>query len=485
MKDIKQHWWLVLPLLGLAWWLRVYRLDAPLADWHSFRQADTASVTREFVQHNYSLFEPHYHDVSNIQSGQNNPEGYRMVELPLVNYLIAHLLRFNPGLDLVIVSRLTSICFSLLGLVGFYGFTYLLSKQRTISFLSGLIYAVLPYSVFYSRVILPEPAMLGTQLASLWLFLAWLQQSSKNKRRSWVLYLLSLSFFSLSLLLKPTAVFIIPVYGVLALSYLHLGALFSPWLIAYGLVGVIPLIAWRQWIQNFPTGIPVATWLLNANGIRFRPAWWRWLFAERIAKLILGYWGVIFLFLGLVGKLKNYYQHQALFDVVTLTWTVSMFLYLAVFATGNVQHDYYQAPLIPIISLLVARGLMWLTQADRTRKLILWSTMGLVLALSLFMSWWEIRGYYDIQHPSIVTAGQKVAELTPSDALIIAPYQGDTAFLFQTQRRGWPIGFEIQDKINQGADYYVSINFDQETKELMEQYSVVEQTDEYVIISLD
>ena len=104
-----------------------------------------------------------------------------MVEFPLVNYLIAGAIRLQPQLNLVTTSRLFSIGFSILGLVSLYGFVYLLSKRRALAFLSGLIFAALPYSVFYSRVILPEPAMLGTQLASLWLFLLWLQQPSKNK----------------------------------------------------------------------------------------------------------------------------------------------------------------------------------------------------------------------------------------------------------------------------------------------------------------
>ncbi len=100
------------------------------------------------------------------------------------------------------------------------------------------------------------------------------------------------------------------------------------------------------------------------------------------------------------------------------------------------------------------------------------------------MSWWEIRGYYDIQHPNIVTAGKRIDELVPDDAKIIAPYMGDTAFLFQTNRTGWPIGFEIEDKINKGANYYVSVNFDDEANELIEEYEVVEQTIDYVIIKL-
>jgi hypothetical protein len=481
---MKKHWFLILSLVILAAYLRLYRVDSPLADWHSFRQADTASVTREFTKHNYPIWEPHYQDHSNIASGFDNPEGYRMVEFPLVNYLESLVLKTKPNLDLVVVSRLTSVGFSLLGLVSLYGFVYLLTKRRALAFLSGFIFSTLPYSIFYSRVILPEPAMMGTQLAALFLFLLWLQQPNKIKTKSYFLYLSSLIVFAISLLLKPTAIFIAPVYIVLSFAYLGMRALFSPWLISYAILGTAPLMGWRAWIKQFPQGIPVSDWLLNGNGIRLRPSWWRWLFAERIAKLILGYWGTSLLFVGLISKIKTNHRLPSLFDLITLTWAGSMLLYLVVFATGNVQHDYYQTLLIPIISILVARGLVWITEILHTRKIILWISLPLILGLTFFMSWWEIRGYYDIQHPTIVTAGQKVDEITPSDAKIIAPYQGDTAFLFQTNRTGWPIGFEIEDKITKGADYYVSINFDQEAKELMDKYEVIETNPDYVIIKL-
>ena len=39
-------------------------------------------------------------------------------------------------------------------------------------------------------------------------------------------------------------------------------------------------------------------------------------------------------------------------------WLLGGLAYLVVFAAGNVQHDYYQILLVPIISLLVAKGLV-------------------------------------------------------------------------------------------------------------------------------
>lgn len=109
--------------------------------------------------------------------------------------------------------------------------------------------------------------------------------------------------------------------------------------------------------------------------------------------------------------------------------------------------------------------------------------------------WYQIRDFYNINHPEIVEAGRTLDRLTPQKALVIAPYEGDTAFLYQTGRKGWPI---VQDPIDimvkKGADYYVSTKFDDQTRELIleaqkkttdkKPYKIIEFTDKFVIIQL-
>src|SRR5690606_8415772 len=115
------------------------------------------------------------------------------------------------------------------------------------------------------------------------------------------------------------------------------------WLLA---TTVLPLLGWRLHIQQFPEGIPVNRWLFNENGIRLKPSWWRWLFGERIGHHILGYWATGFAFVGLFGSIKDKAsQKLTLFDWLSIALTAGWFGYLVVFATGNVQHDYYQIPL--------------------------------------------------------------------------------------------------------------------------------------------
>ncbi len=79
-----------------------------------------------------------------------------------------------------------------------------------------------------------------------------------------------------------------------------------------------------------------------------------------------------------------------------------------------------------------------------------------------------------------------VDKLTPNDALIIASYNGDTAFLYHTKRRGWPVvELPIDELIAKGASYFVSVNLnDRQTIEFIERFETVSRTNSYVLLKL-
>jgi hypothetical protein len=459
-------------------------LTNPVADWHSWRQADTASVTRELLKGEGSWLVPEFHDLSNIPSGLENPEGYRMVEFPLYNLISAGITKALPGSDtltnLLVASRLVSVLFSLITLIILYALVVHLSENKVAALLTASFYAFLPYSIFYSRVILPEPTLVMLTTVSIYAFVRWLNIFDL-KSRTWPWYLLSLVTFTLALLVKPTALFVTPIFVVLAVAIFKWRVFKQPLLWLF-LVSLLPLAAWRWWILHYPSGIPASAWLLNGNGIRLRPAWWRWLFADRLARLMLGYWSVVFVALGSIIKSSKKYLY---FDLLTLSWAAGMVLYLIIFATGNVQHDYYQIILVPMLCLLAGRGAAWILQSTKVFYPVLnYAVVALICGLTLLFGWYEAGGYFNINNPAIAEAGQAVDELTPVNAIVIAPYQGDTAFLYQTNRRGWPIGFEIQDKIKKGATHYITTSYDDEARTLEATYQTVKKTDQYLLLDL-
>lgn len=475
-------------ILILALVVRHHKITEPLADWHSWRQADTSAVTRNFVRFGISPLYPRYDDMSSIASGMPNPQGYRFVEFPIYNIATVITDRLFPGYSVEYSGRLTSIIASLGSLI----FIYLLVRNHVgskIALWSAFFFAVLPYNIFWSRVILPEPTLTFFCLGMLYFFDQWIKT---NKKRYWVF---SLLFAIFGLLLKFTVIFFIVPMAYLTWKKWGWKALFNGYLWLFVIVMVIPFILWRIHISQFPEGIPAYTWLFNGNGIRFKGAFFWWLFEERIAKLILGGWGIGLLVLGILripgfeSKKSDYFFHF---------WGLGMLLYLVVFATGNVQHDYYQIILVPILSIFLGFGADFLFM--RVRGIFnVWLARG-VLSVSiifvLMFGWYQARDLFNINHPEIVEAGRAMEGLLGDKrGNTIAPYNGDTAFLYQTRQKGWPLMEGSIDKMLElGAHYYISVNYDDLTNELIKdaklgsnqshQFKILEQTEKYVIIQL-
>lgn len=461
-------------ILFLALIVRLYKIDNPVADWHAFRQADTASVTREYVKaKRIDLLRPQYQDLSNIQSGQDNPNGYRMVEFPLINAVLAQVIK-TTGWDLVLVSRLASVLTSLGTLFVLFKLVKEISGQK-VAFYAALTFALMPYAIFYSRVILPEPYLLFFSTLSLWQFYLYLEQKKPTQ------YLFSSLALALAFLLKPFVVFLAPVF--LALLWQKRDQqLLKDWkLYLYPILALLPVLFWRKWILNFPAGIPVSDWLYNSNLIRFRPAWFRWLFYERLTKLFLGLTGVFFI-------LANLLKWKKSPDLLIYgSWAAGILLYFSVIATGNVQHDYYQNLALPLICIAVGRGVFllndFLKKKLKNAKLSSF-LLSLLLLSSWLIAWKNLHGYYNINHWEYLEAGQAINQLTPKDSLVIAPAMGDTHFLFQSNRRGWPIGFAIDEKIAAGATVYATTSYDDEARELEAKYQTIKKTERYLILDL-
>lgn len=464
----------------LTFAVRLYKVTGPIADWHSFRQVDTAAVARYFVRFGMHPLTPRYEDLSNIQSGKDNPMGWRFVEFPVYQMTAVWLSHISNRIPLDMWLRVTTILSSagtavLLVLIA----TRLMNPY--VGLLTGIMYAVLPYSMYYGRVTLPEPMAVFFAMAGLWCLIALPDASQKKERFGLFLYTGSIFFSMLAVLTKPTVGFLlIPVPYLLYKKY-GLSAGFIVRSIVYAALSLIPFLLWRKWMLQFPEGIPVSDWLLNKGDIRFKGAWFYWLFSQRIAQLILGYWGLVPFGIGLIlprDKKEDWTLRYLAFGSL---------LYLTVFAAGNVQHDYYQILLLPILSLYVAKGVWYMITNKAFSRPMAIALAGVSIAFTIAFSWYTIRSYYWINRPEILEAGQMADKLLPKDAKVIAPYNGDTTFLYATNRQGWPLGFDIDKKIAMGATAYVTVSptdNDWETKTLAEQYTVLVRNDKYAIIDL-
>lgn len=451
MKSIVKIEYIILSFLILLGFVaRLYKVDNPVADWHSWRQADTAAVSRNYLNDGINIFYPIYDDISSIQSGKDNPTGIRMVELPIYNVIHTLLFKYSGVFTLEIWGRVLTAVISLITSV----FVFLLAKKHysvKVGLLAAFFFIFLPFNIYFSRVILPDPLGVLFAISGLYYF------GINN--------FISALLFALALLQKPyLAVYVLPLIPELLKREKlkqNLAFIFSI---------SIPFMLWRFWTAQHPEGIPFYKWAFNGDMIRFHPSWFKWLFGERVGILILGTWGLIPYALGLIKNRKNNFN---------LLLNLAMLAYLVIVATANVRHDYYQIMIIPAIAISLALGVVYMWKRSKILLVITMITMFLI-------SWDRIKPFYQVNHPELIEIGKTVDQLLPKEAKIIIPYNGDTAFLYQTKRKGWPaVDSSIENMIERGADYYVSIDLNSaDTLNFSKRFETYLKTDKFIILDL-
>jgi len=463
--------------------VRMYHFTNPIADWHSWRQADTAAVSRNFVKYGFDLLHPRMDNISNVQSGLENPKGYFMAEFPIFNALSAGGFVLFGHFTIEQWGRLISILSSVFSTL----FIYLLVKRhgsKRAAFVSAFFFAFIPFSIYYGRTILPDSLGMALLLSGLfnfdtWITSEWSKQTSYHLKHAlhWVL---CCAILACALLVRPYVGFYLPVF--LWLVWKEYGfSLIKKWqLYLMALLALIPFLAWRWWLGHFPEGIPANAWLFNEGNIRFTGAYFYWLFAERIGRIILGYWGVIFLVFGLVWKgTKSWGFYVSLI--------IGLLAYFVVIARGNVQHDYYQYIVFPCIAMIAGRGVDALLSLPKeiTNRYVSYLLVGLCMIFTLMFGWYYVRDYFNINNPTMVAAGKAVDRLTPKNAKVLAPLDGDSSFLYQTNRFGWAsYEHSLPELIKLGATNLVLLNPNANDIAISKQYRTVASTSGYIIFDL-
>src|SRR3989338_5537385 len=326
-KRITLTLFLVILVLSVA--VKFYKFTNPIADWHAWRQADTSSVSRTFVEEGIDLLHPRYHDLSNVPSGKDNPQGYRFVEFPIYNFFQAILYKSlrlftleewgrlitifsyvpsgkdNPQgyrfVEFPIYNFFQAILYKSLRLFTLEEWGRLITifsstvsavfiflivqkrQSRLAALIASFFFCFLPFNVYFGRTILPDPSMVAASLGGIYFFDLW------ASKKSIIYYLLSIILVALALLLKPFALFFF--LPIIYIAYEGFGLSFlKNWrLYLFAGLSITPLILWRLWMMQYPEGIPFTGWLFNFPPIRFKGAFFYWLFADRIARLILGF----------------------------------------------------------------------------------------------------------------------------------------------------------------------------------------------------
>jgi 4-amino-4-deoxy-L-arabinose transferase-like glycosyltransferase len=332
-----QLWIVLILLMGLGLFLRLYDLtDLPL-DFHPTRQLHSALMARGM----------YYQSLPETQDGRRemairqwHAEG--VIEPPILEYITSQAYRIL-GSDQLWFPRLLSGLFWLFGAVALF-----LLARDIIGVEGGIVslafFLFLPFAVFASRSFQPDPLMTALMIWTLWAINRWRKYPTPSN------VLLAGALGGLAILIKPIAVFFIAGawLGVILAVPGLLRTLSQRSLWAAMLITILPYAIYHVY------GFYVNGFLREQYSLRFFPNLWldplfylRW-----VRKLDSSVGLAWFLLAGLsIFGVQGKAQRGLLFGAF-----IGYLVYCFSFAYHITTHDYYQLPLVPLVAIGLGAG---------------------------------------------------------------------------------------------------------------------------------
>lgn len=477
----------IIILIALA--IRLYNINSPIIGYHSWRQADTAAIARNFHEHGYHLLYPQ------IDWGGNS-DGYVETEFQIYPYAVA--LLYGAFGTKEFLGRLLSLIFSLVTIYALYLLVRRHIDERT-ALWACTIYSIIPLSIYYSRAFMPESALIMCSVLGIYLFSRWIESGR------WLHFLFSAMFVALAGLIKiPTLYLGLPLFYISWLKFRKR-----------------TVYQWSLWLYALLVFAPVALWYYHAHQIFIKygltfgiwgygvDKWGNWrllltvnfynsIFFKSIAERHLTWGGFVIFVTGLFIRRED--REERLFDF----WLISLLAYFVIVTYGNQRHEYYQLPFVVVAVVFVGKSLSkyidWNSfKGSSVPKRLLIGFMAFCLICIPVLSSYRYIKYMKAERrdsPTLSLA-EEVQKRTEENALIVAVEDGDPTVLYLSHRKGWNGRAQMMDSLSvskkreQGARYVVGetvyfkkISQEWRIGELLRSYSPVISTDDYFIIEL-
>jgi hypothetical protein len=416
-----------LPLL-LGFGMRLVQIQAPILGVHSWRQADTAAMARNFVEQGLVFWRPQI-DWGGAGSGLVE------AEFPLYPYTVALLYRLF-GVH-VWIARGVSVALSLLTIWLVIRIGRHLVGARA-GWWGGVFVAVLPIPVFYGRSVQPEATLLFLAALCLERFLAWLDQGDPRT------LLVAWLAFSGACLIKvlPFVWLGVPLLWLWGSRH-RWRMLQHPGTWLFPLAALAVTVLWYGHAHRLGqiSGLTFGFWGGQANRYSWRdligPGYWAGL-ALRITVRNLAVVGLPLLTLGLLalrGIPDRVRRNRALVLPIGLGAVIAAG---ALAPESSAVHEYYQLPLTLFAGPLIGLGWVRLRQGAVP---FLSGKGWVVLTLLLLVSTTVLTIDYWSQERTAGSATLALAERirrdTPAGARVVVVSGSDPTVLYLAHRKGW------------------------------------------------
>jgi len=446
-------WLLVILLIAAAY--RLPGLDVPIIGEHAWRQADTASMARNFYRNGYDLLRPQV-DWSGDTTGEVESE------FPLYPYLVALLYGFF-GPDEA-WARGLSVLFSLLTVVYLYALARSHTDERTALWASAF-FAILPLTAHFGRAVMPEPLMLFASVAGLHHFSEWTRSDRPLH------FAASMAFVSLAALLKLPALYLGLPIGYLAWLRFGVSMVRRPSLWFYGAVVLGSVTLWYAHAHQLyeETGLTFGIWGYGTDkwgnwGLVFGGDYWERIVLERMARDHLTWFGFVVFTVGLFMKRKS--PGERIFDV----WMIALLVYLVLVGVGNYAHNYYQLPLLLPAVVFMAKpfGRFFSETLPLSARSLALGLLLIGIVVNGMERIWNYREHEDPAVSPLYQLAKRVAVVSKPGGKVLS-LTPDPSLLYLADRKGWRTSAaaltekRVNKRMAQGALYVAGLRKNVET----------------------
>ncbi len=381
-----------------------FRLDPFLTDIDSWRQTETATMARNFLQHPHILF-------PRINWGAPGP-GIVESEFALFPWLVHWIYRAlgeNP-----LFGRLLSAFFMLVALFNFSRFFGRILPERAAS-LATLILVTMPLFVRMGRAFMPE----ATAMFFFSFALLFVVDGLRDERRG--RFFAGGIFLLLAVLVKPTSLVLGLIVAILVIRRWGVKGLFRIEVLGFGAVVLLPLAGFLLHAARLHAEYGNTFGVLSGGDSKWGNLgmWMSYKFWGRLMKIeaqwVLSFAGLLLGFVGIYQPLKGTPRRLLTIAVPVLV------LYLALvgrYASFDGRGSHYHLWVTPFAAAAIAWGvtIIWENPKPLLRKI------GSFLLLLVFaQNLWGTSKLLDPGNPmaSLRQAGLAVKKLTKPDENIV------------------------------------------------------------------
>ncbi|MDO8741755.1 MAG: hypothetical protein Q7J11_01255, partial [Candidatus Roizmanbacteria bacterium] len=195
-----------------------------------------------------------------------------------------------------------------------------------------------------------------------------------------------------------------------------------------------------------------------------------------INNLILGGYLVVFLMIGAINKHKKY---------LLISFVVSSLAYIFVFQGGNLQHEYYQTLILPVLAMMIGLGASFVFEhkKDFINPILVSILVFFLFAFSFYFSYFKVIDYYQYSQ-ELVQEADIINSLTLPEDKIVTDRTGDTTLLYLSNRRGAPAIYRDPIELKKLGYKYLITSSEGEINIMKPDFKIIFENEKFTLFRL-